>query len=197
MFADNSLVNQPCTVTLNLQLFAPIPVGGRLSILLPAGISPALPVKCTNINGYSLTDTNGPTCIYDSVTNNISTVNFAYPFLVSTSTAVMSFSLINPPDTSNYQFSFQTLDASGRIIGLSRKGFNYSSDSGSLTVTTQRNDTTVDAYLRLSFNVTFMNPVPSGGRLQILIPSEMANVTGTPSCLTTGALSLNCSGNWI
>jgi hypothetical protein len=196
MFVDNSVVNQICTVTLNLQLFAPIPVGGRLSIILPAGITAVLPVKCTNINGYTLTNSNPPTCTYDSATNNISTVNFAYPYLASTSTAVMSFSIVNPPDTSNYLFGFQTLDSIGRIIGLSRLGFTYSADPGTLTISAQRNDTTVDAYLKITFNVTFANSVTANGRLQILIPSEMANVTGTPVCLTTGGISLNSTGNW-
>lgn len=171
MFSDNTLINQPCNIILNIQLFAPIPEGGRLSIILPSGVAPVLPVTCSNIKGYSLTNSQAPTCTYDPASNNISTVNFAYPFLVTTSTAVMSFGIINPPDSSSYRFRFQTLDQQGRIIGNSRNGYGYSADPGDLTILAQRNDTTVDAWLRLSFNVSFQNPIPSGGRLQILLPT--------------------------
>lgn len=196
MFSDNTLVNQPCNIILNIQLFAPIPEGGRLSIILPSGVTPILPVTCNNIKGYSIANNQPPTCTYDAASNNISTVNFAYPFLVTTSTAVMSFGIINPPDSSSYRFRFQTLDQLGRIIGNSRNGYGYSADPGDLTISAQRNDTTVDAWLKLSFNISFKNPISAGGRLQILLPTEMANVTGTPVCLTTGAVSLNCTGSW-
>ncbi len=91
---------------MNLQLSAPIPPGGQLNILLPSGITPVIPIQCANISGFTLTNNQTPTCIYNSTANIISTVNFNYPYLASTSSAVISIQIINPPDTSNYPLYF-------------------------------------------------------------------------------------------
>lgn len=195
MLMNTTEVNQPALTSVKLMLYAPIPMGGKVLILLPPKIQPVLPVVCSPISGYKLTDTNPPTCTYNSTSNSISTVNFAYQDLVTPSTAFMSFGIINPPDSSVYRFDFQTLDEIGRIIGSSRRGFNYSAEPGTLTVSALRNDTTVDAFLKLSFNVSFENNLTNGSRLQVVIPSEMANITGPASvtCITTGLVSLNCT----
>jgi hypothetical protein len=190
-------VNQPASSSVKLMLYAPIPVGGKLLILLPSQIRPIIPVFCYPLSGYKLTNNNPPTCAYDSASNSISTVNFAYQDLVTPSTAFMNFGIVNPPDTAIYRFNFQTLDADGRIIGLSRRGFNYTAEPGTLTVSCLRNDTTVDAFLKLSFNVTFMNNLTTGSRFQVIIPTEMANATDHSNiiCITTGMVSLNCTSH--
>jgi hypothetical protein len=159
MYPDSTIINTIANLYINLQLYAPIPVGGNLTILLPQGITPVMPVTCINVKGYILTNSNGPTCTYNSTSNTLSTVNFAYPYLASTSAAVIAIQIYNPADTANYKFGFQSIDQSGRIIGLSKTGAVYSCDPGTLNYTIIRNDSTVDANLRLSISVTFSDSI--------------------------------------
>lgn len=90
LYPDNSLINTKTSIYINLQLSAPIPVGGQLNILLPNGILPAIPISCKNISGYSLINGQSPACSYNSINNIVNTVNFAYPYIASTASAVLS-----------------------------------------------------------------------------------------------------------
>ena len=140
LYSNSTVVNSNASIIVNLQLYAPIPVGGMLQILLPANIKPSsLPVTCQNINGYILTDNNTATCAYNATTNTISTSNFAYPYLAAPSTAAMSFTVTNPADTTSSLIKFQTIDSSGRTIGVSQNGYSYSATPGVLTSVVTRN----------------------------------------------------------
>jgi hypothetical protein len=171
LYAYNTTVNSESTIIVNLQLYAPIPIGGMVQILLPKNIVPSLPITCSNINGYTLTNSNSPTCSYNNTTNTISTVNFAYPYLAGVSTAAMSFVVINPTDTTPSTIGFQTVDSSGRTIGISQNGFSYQSTPGILTSIITRSSNILDSDLSLNISIDFNNKIPSNGKIQLLIPS--------------------------
>lgn len=142
-----------------------------VQILLPKNIVPALPITCSNINGYTLTNSNPPTCSYNNITNTINTVNFAYPYLAGVTTAAMSFDIINPTDTTPSTIGFQTIDSSGRTIGISQNGFSYQSTPGSLNCIITRSSNILDNNLSLNISIDFNNKIPSNGKIQLLIPS--------------------------
>ena len=191
LYSNNTVVNSQATLIANLQLYAPIPVGGMLQILLPPNIRPFLPISCQSINGYTLTDSNNATCYYNSTTNVISTVNFAYPYLAAPSTAAMSFVVINPSDTTPSVIKFQTIDSNGRTIGVSQAGYLYSATPGALNCTIVRNDTELDHSVTLSVNLSFKNNIPANGKIQLLIPTDMVNVSGSLVC-KSGLATFTC-----
>lgn len=186
LYSNDTTVNSKTTIITNLQFYAPIPVGGMLQIILPSNIKPYLPVTCQIINGYTLTDSSPATCSYNQTTNTISTVNFAYTNLAGPSTAAMSFVITNPSDTTPSIITFQTIDSSGRTIGISQNGYSYSSTPGILTSTVLRNQNTLDSSLTLTVNITFINKIPSNGKVRLLIPTEIAAIptNTTPLCRT-------------
>jgi hypothetical protein len=54
----------------------------KVSIYLPPEINPTLPIECSNIYRFTYTDSNPPTCTYDSTSNRIDTVNFNTPIFL-------------------------------------------------------------------------------------------------------------------
>jgi hypothetical protein len=114
--------------------------------------------------------------------------------LAAASTAAMSFAVINPADTTPSMIGFQTIDSSGRTIGISQNGYSYSATPGQLASTAKRSQSEMDSDLSLEINLDFKNKIPSNGKLQLLIPAEMANITNTltPYC-KTGITNFSCS----
>ena len=184
LYSNDTTINAKTTITTNLQFYAPIPVGGMLQITLPSNIKPNIPIECQIINGYTKTDSLPATCSYNSANNTISTVNFAYTNVAGPSTAAMSFVIINPFDTTPSTITFQTLDSNGRTIGISQNGYVYTATPGTLTSTVQRSQNVLDSSMMLTVNLTFINKIPSNGKVRLLIPVEMANITAdtTPVC---------------
>ena len=106
--STNSNISSVNTLSINLQLFAGIPSGGKVSIYLPSLIVPANPnaIECSNIYGFTFTDSNPPTCTYNSTLNRVDTVNFNTPYFDSTGNGIISLKVINPLDSRPVNFSF-------------------------------------------------------------------------------------------
>lgn len=70
MFTPSSnLVSQNISLTIGIKIVAPIPDGGKFRIILPTGITPSLPITCTPVYGFTVT--NPAYCLYNSTTNTI------------------------------------------------------------------------------------------------------------------------------
>lgn len=106
--SSNKYISATNILNINLQLFAGIPQGGRVSIYLPAEIVPPVPsaIECNNIYGFLFTDANPPTCSYNSTFNRIDTVNFNTPYFDSTGNGIISLKVVNPIDSRNVNFTF-------------------------------------------------------------------------------------------
>jgi hypothetical protein len=66
-----------------------------------------------------------PECTYNSTFNRIDTVNFATTYFDNTGNGIISIKIINPQDSRNVNFKFETYDNSGRMIGQSRSSYTY------------------------------------------------------------------------
>ncbi len=84
---------------------APIPVGGKLSIIFGAGITVSS-VYCDDIYGFTLANGTTPICIYNSSTNSIITSNFAVPYLYSQGNVIILVQVTNPPDNRQINLNF-------------------------------------------------------------------------------------------
>ena len=113
--SSNPSIAQETNITVYSQLLASIPQGGKYQLTLPSSVTPKLPLYCHNLYGFSLTSST-PTCSYNSTTNTISTSNF---YFSGTGNVVFRTTVINPPDTRMADYTFQTFDASGNMIGNS------------------------------------------------------------------------------
>jgi hypothetical protein len=140
--STNLFVNAETNFTIGLNLVAPIPLGGKLSIIFQNGITvPSL--YCDNIYGFSLTSGTTPICNYNNSKNAIVTSNFAVPYLYSQGNVIILVQVLNSPDNRQININFETEDASGRIIGKSRLSYPYSSVPLPLNVTVTKNNSQI------------------------------------------------------
>ena len=103
--STNLLVDKTTNLTIGLNLVAPIPVGGRLSIIFDSGIT--VPITyCDDIYGFTLTNGTVPICNYNSSKNAIVTSNFAVPYLYSQGNVIILVQVVNPPDNRQININF-------------------------------------------------------------------------------------------
>ena len=115
--SSNNYIDSDNTISIYSEFLASIPQGGKYQITLPPSVQPKLPLSCNNDYGFSLTSgSTSPSCSYDSQTNTIFTNNF---YFSGTGNAVFKTTIVNPPDTRNVLFTFQTFDSAGNMIGNS------------------------------------------------------------------------------
>lgn len=111
------------TLTLTLQLFAAIPTDGKVSIHLPASMSPVLPIFCSNVFGFIAITT--PVCKYNATANRIDTENFVTSSFDRSGTVILAIKVINPQDSRKVNFVVSTYDNQNRMIGSSRSSYSY------------------------------------------------------------------------
>lgn len=142
MFNPSSyFVSTNISLTIGVKILAPIPVGGKFRIILPAAIIPSFPITCTAVYGFTLS--NPSYCIYNATTNTIETVGFSIPYLVSTGDAIISINVINAKDNRPTYFNFESIDELNRKIGKSRTPFLYTSAPLTLNVNISKNSTSI------------------------------------------------------
>lgn len=70
MFNPSSyMVSSNISLTIGVKILAPIPVGGKFLIILPAAITPSFPITCSAVYGFTLS--NPSYCNYNSTYNTI------------------------------------------------------------------------------------------------------------------------------
>ncbi len=108
IFNSTSLIVGSMTnLTIGLTLVAPIPVGGKLSIIFDKGITvPNL--YCNDVYGFTLTNGTTPICTYNSVTNSIITSNFVVPYLYAQGNVIILVQVMNSPDNRQININFET-----------------------------------------------------------------------------------------
>lgn len=187
--SSNNAVGQTTNVTFFLKLFAPIPVGGWLLILLPTCVTPFLPIYCNNVYGFSLVASSIPVCTYAS--NTINTTNFAYPYLVTEAVAIIELSLINAPDSRNMSFSFQTFDSSSRMIGNSSSQFITNASPLLLACNASRNNSQLQTPYTLTINLTLHVALAASSVLAVLLPASTYTLSQISCSSAGGALTCN------
>lgn len=148
--STNKYISAVNTLSINLQLYAGIPQGGKVSIYLPPEIRPIDPIECGNVYGYNFPDNSVPICSYNSSTNRIDTVNFATPYFDSTGNGIISLKVINPLDSRKVNFNFETYDSSSRMIGQSRSSSFFTANPLPMNVTINKTVQEVDKLYNMS-----------------------------------------------
>lgn len=186
--SSNKYISATNVLNINLQLFAGIPQGGRVSIYLPAEIVPPVPsaIECNNIYGFLFTDSNPPTCSYNSTFNRIDTVNFNTPYFDSTGNGIISLKVINPIDSRNVNFTFETYDQSGRMIGQSRSNYYFNAIPLPMSVTINKTASEVDKLFNMSCEIILTQSLNlSNNYIEIVLPSITYNLTSI-QCVSAG-----------
>jgi hypothetical protein len=148
--SSNRAISSTNILSINLQLYAGIPQGGKVSIYLPPEIRPTDPLECGNVYGFIFPDNSVPTCSYNSSTNRMDTVNFATPYFDSTGNGIISLKVTNPLDSRKVNFNFETYDSSGRMIGQSRSSTFFTANPLPMNVVINKTVQEVDKLYNMS-----------------------------------------------
>ena len=97
--STNLFVGSNTTFSISLELYAGVPVGGKIFINLPVEVEPVMPVICKNVYGFSLSNGKTPLCTYDSTNHRIQTENFASPYDIEIGNAIISLDIYNAEDS--------------------------------------------------------------------------------------------------
>jgi hypothetical protein len=190
--SSNTSISAQTSLSLTLQFYAGIPEGGKLSIYLPKEIVPTFPLLCENQYGFNFLDDNPATCIYNSSSNRIDTVNFFTPPFYNTGFGVISIQVINPPDTRPSKLSFETYDNSSRQIGKSRSNTIYNATPLPLNVYVSKTSQQVSTAYNLTCNLTLSQMISSlQNFIEVILPGYDDNLSSI-GCFQNGT-NINCS----
>jgi hypothetical protein len=188
MFSSNAVIGQPNNITIYSKLYASIPSGGIYQILLPSSIRPVLPVYCSSMYGFDISGSTA-SCSYNSTNNAIYTNNFA---LSGTGSVVITVSIINPPDTTQANFYFQSFDSAANMIGNSTTSYPIVATPLTLNVTAVKTNYQVESGYRMTVNCTLGVALTPSNKIQVVLPqagyttSGITCFAGTTVPCTTG-----------
>lgn len=196
MFSSNSVIGQSNNITIYSMLYASIPIGGIYQILLPSSIRPVLPVYCSSMYGFEIANGATPSCSYNSTNNAIYTKNFVFS---GTGSVVITVSIVNPPDTTQANFYFQSFDATANMIGNSTTPYSIVSVPLPLNVSAVKTNYQVESGYRMTVNCTLGVTLTPSNKIQVILPQAGYTTSGitcfagtTVPCTTSvDPLSLN------
>lgn len=181
-------------MSINLQLYAGIPQGGKISIYLPPEIRPTEPIECGNIYGFIFPDNNNPTCSYNSTANRVDTVNFATPYFDSTGNGIISLKVTNPQDSRKVNFTFETYDSSGRMIGQSRSSSFYTATPLPMNAVINKTAQEVDKPFNMSCEISITQSLNLTNYVEVTLPSVVYDLPNI-HCFSAGQ-NLSCTKSY-
>ena len=184
---SDKLVGNANTISIYSKLLASIPQGGKYQITLPASVQPKLPITCSNGYGFSIS-TPPAKCVYDAATHTISTSNF---FFSGTGNVVLRTTIFNPPDTRSAQFTFQTFDELGNMIGNSSQPTSLVALPLALNAKVSKNAAQVDTVFKLSVNVTLGVALTQNDFVRVVLPQASYVLSGI-TCFSA-SVSIPCT----
>lgn len=185
--SSNTFVGQINTLKVYSQLLAPIPQGGNYRINLPTSVTPVQPLNCLNVYGFSITS-GTPTCSYNATSNSVSTTNF---YVSGVSNVMFGLDIINPPDTRKVEFTFQTFDAAGNMIGNSSLASQFVAQPLLLKSTVAKNATEVGTPFKMTVNVTLAVALTNQDFIQVVLPP--ANYNTSDIVCSSGGIAISCT----
>lgn len=196
MFSSDPMIGQPNNITIYSKLYASIPSGGIYQILLPSSIRPVLPVYCSSMYGFVIANGATPSCSYNSTNNAIYTNNFVFS---GSGSVVITVSILNPPDTTQANFYFQSFDAAANMIGNSTTPYPIVATPLTLNVTAVKTNYQVESAYRLTVTCTLGVALTASDKIEVVLPQAGYNASGitcfagtTLPCTTSvDPLSLN------
>ncbi len=174
MFSSNSVIGMQDNITIYSKLYASIPAGGIYQILLPASVRPVLPVYCTSMYGFEIANGGTPSCSYNATNNAIYTNNFVFS---GTGSVVIAVSIINPPDTTQANFYFQSFDAAANMIGNSTTPYSIVASPLPLNATAVKTNYQVESAYRMTMNCTLGVALTTSNKIQVVLPQAAYNTT--------------------
>lgn len=187
--SSNSSVSQKNNLKVYSQLFAPIPQGGKYRINLPVSVQPVQPINCLSVYGFSLTSSS-PSCSYNSTSNSVSTDNF---YVSGINSVVFGLDVINPPDTRTVDYTFQTFDATGNMIGNSSAASHFTAVPLLLNAVVVKNATEVATPFKLTVNVTLAVALTSQDFIQVVLPP--AGYSTSNIVCSSGGITIPCTSS--
>ena len=184
---SDKLVGNANTISIYSKLLASIPQGGKYQITLPTSVQPKLPITCANGYGFSIS-TPPAKCVYDVATHTISTSNF---FFSGTGNVVLRTTIFNPPDTRSAQFTFQTFDELGNMIGNSSLPTSLVALPLTLNAKVSKNAVQVDTVFKLSVNVTLGVALTQNDFIKVVLPQASYILSGI-TCFSA-SVSIPCT----
>ena len=189
MNSSNTAINQQNNITIYTQLMAPIPQAGMYQITLPASVQPVLPVNCMNIYAFKLTS-GFPSCSYNATSNSIYTNNF---FFSGIGNVVFGVTVVNPPDTRQVSFTFQTFDSTGNMIGNSAQPTYFTALPLLLTANPTKNISQVSTNFKLIVSMTLGVALTQSDFVRVILPQASYN-TSAIVCIS-GGTNIPCNVN--
>ena len=187
MNSSNTAINQENNITVYTQLMAPIPKGGMYQITLPAGVQPVLPINCKNIYAFLLTS-DSPSCSYNATSNSIYTNNFYFSGIGN---VVFGVTVINPTDTRQVSFTFQTFDYSGNMIGNSAQPSAFMALPLLLNANPTKNITQVSTNFKLTVSLTLGVALTQNDFVKVILP-QASYKTSDIVCIS-GGINVPCT----
>ena len=187
MNSSNNAINQENNITIYTQLMAPIPQGGMYQITLPSGVQPALPINCMNIYAFTLTS-GSPSCSYNTTSNSIYTNNFYFSGIGN---VVFGVTVINPTDTRQVSYTFQTFDSAGNMIGNSAQPTAFMALPLLLNANPTKNITQVSTNYKLTVSLTLGVALTQSDFVKVILP-QASYKTSDIVCIS-GGINVPCS----
>lgn len=189
MNSSNTAISQQNNITVYTQLMAPTPQGGMYQITLPPSVQPVLPVVCMNIYAFTLTSAS-PSCSYNATSNSIYTNNFYFSGIGN---VFFGVTVVNPADTRQVSFTFQTFDASGNMIGNSSQPTQFTSLPLLLTANPTKNITQVSTAYKLTVSLTLGVTLTQNDFVRVILPQ--ASYNNSAIVCISGGVNIPCTAN--
>jgi len=189
MNSSNTAINQQNNITVYTQLMAPIPQGGMYQITLPSAVQPVLPVNCMNIYAFTLTS-GSPSCSYNATSNSIYTNNFYFSGIGN---VVFGVTVVNPVDTRQVSFTFQTFDSLGNMIGNSAQPTLFTALPLLLNANPTKNITQVSTNYKLTVSLTLGVALTQSDFVKVIFPQ--ASYNNSAIVCISGGINIACNVN--
>lgn len=146
-----------------------------------------VPISCSNIYAFTLTSSS-PICSYNSASNTVTTNNF---FFSGIGGVVFAIVVINPPDTRSVNFTFQTFDAQGNMIGNSTQPYTFTAVPLLLQAKAAKNQSQVDTPFKLAVNVTLGAALTQNDRIIVTLPPARYSLSNI--LCNSGSINIPCT----
>jgi hypothetical protein len=140
-----------------------------------------------NIFSFSLTS-GPPSCSYNSTSNSIYTNNF---FFSGIGNVVFGVTVINPTDTRQVSFTFQTFDYAGNMIGNSAQPTNFMASPLILNANPTKNITQVSTNYKLTVSLTLAVALAQSDFVRVVLP-QASYKTSDIVCIS-GGINVPCN----
>lgn len=129
--------------------------------------------------------------MYDATSHTVTTVNFAFPNIVTYGNGMIALKVKNPYDSRSTSLTFETYDSQGRQIGITKNAFTYNAIPKPLNIQLSKTSNNVGTSFTLTANLTLSTNIGNGDYIEVILPESVNYQTEEIKCISAG-MDLNC-----